>query len=181
VPRGFIGALGTIDEVCLVLVVAEPGDPFPGERHDRHGDSPHDVMAGVCEFAYRALERRCSQFHINLRYVLDLCWPDLELTAQLRKTWITESYLCSAAKEGGSVPARSWRCCARDYLIPQLELLHDRVIVALGSKAQNRTKGLPGVHGARAVAPPGSNKPGARESWNQIPSWLAEHKRSRRS
>jgi hypothetical protein len=33
VPRGFIGAFGTLDDVKLVLVVAEPADPLPGEQH----------------------------------------------------------------------------------------------------------------------------------------------------
>jgi hypothetical protein len=134
-------------------------------------------MAGVCEFAYRHLERRSSQFHRNLRYVMDLCWPGLTLRAQLRKTWITESYLCSARVEGGSVPVRSWRRCTSDYLIPQLELLEDRVIVALGSKARERAKAFAGhVHPAWAVAPPGSNRPEARESWNQIPAWLGRQR-----
>ena len=27
-PRGFIGAFGDLDEVKVVIVVAEPGDPF---------------------------------------------------------------------------------------------------------------------------------------------------------
>jgi len=37
-PRGFVGALGSLDEVELVLVAAEPGDPLPGETHE--GPSP---------------------------------------------------------------------------------------------------------------------------------------------
>src|SRR4051812_46161146 len=34
VPRGFFGATGTLEEVRLVLILSEPGDPGIGERHD---------------------------------------------------------------------------------------------------------------------------------------------------
>jgi hypothetical protein len=56
------------------------------------------------------------------------------LARQLRKTWITEAYLCSARVEGGHVRALSERTCAHDYLLRQLRLLRDRAIVALGGK-----------------------------------------------
>jgi hypothetical protein len=36
VPRGFLGAIGQLSEVELVLVVAEPGDPLAGEDHSGH-------------------------------------------------------------------------------------------------------------------------------------------------
>lgn len=33
VPRGFVGAAGSPEEIELVLVCAEPGDPHQGETH----------------------------------------------------------------------------------------------------------------------------------------------------
>ena len=33
VPRGFWGATGSPEQVKLILVVAEPGDPHPNEVH----------------------------------------------------------------------------------------------------------------------------------------------------
>ncbi|MBV9100102.1 MAG: hypothetical protein JOZ46_01340 [Candidatus Dormibacteraeota bacterium] len=88
---------------------------------------------------------------------------------------MTESYLCSAPREGGSVPRDSWSVCARDYLKPQVELLADRAIVACGAKAEQRLREV----GARflrvgAVAPPGCNRSGVREGWQRIPGYIAE-------
>jgi hypothetical protein len=46
VPRGFLGATGSIHEVRLVLLTAGPGDPLPAETY--HGSQP-----------------RCSSRHIT--------------------------------------------------------------------------------------------------------------------
>jgi hypothetical protein len=35
VSRGFLGAIGSLREVRLVLLTAEPGDPLEGERYSR--------------------------------------------------------------------------------------------------------------------------------------------------
>jgi uracil-DNA glycosylase len=94
----------------------------------------------------------------------------------MRRTWITESYLCSAPVEGRNVRAASWRTCARNYLLPQLELLKDRAIVALGkTKAQPRIEALaldiPFLR-MPAAGPPEGNKSSARESWKAICQYL---------
>jgi len=49
VPRGFVGALGSLDEVKLVLVAAEPGDPLPGETYERA--DPADLLDRCAEEA----------------------------------------------------------------------------------------------------------------------------------
>jgi hypothetical protein len=91
-----------------------------------------------------------------------------------------DAYLCSAKQEGGSVPAKCWRACARDYLSPQLRLLQDRPIVALGRKAQGRVGscGVPFIK-AFSVAPPGCNYRKARPSWEVIPDRLNEWRATR--
>jgi len=174
VPRGFVGALGTLAEVELVLLIAEPGDPLPGERHG--GSTANEFVEDTCAYTFAQLQRGTDLFHRNLRGILNSCWPGLDLRQQLHKAWISETYLCSARVEGGTVPASSWRACASDYLAPQLRLLADRVIVALGSKAQQRTTGFSGIHRAGAVAPPGCNFAGVRASWDAIPGYLAERR-----
>ena len=135
VPRGFVGALGSVDEVELVLVAAEPGDPLPGESYE--GSDPIDFLERCAEEAYRDFEGMANPFHRNIRSILDECFPGLDFLHQMRRTWITDAYLCSAPVEAGNVPAASWKTCARSYLLPQLRLLEDRAIVALGRKASN--------------------------------------------
>jgi hypothetical protein len=46
---------------------------------------------------------RRSGHHANVRVVLDLCWPDLDLREQMKRTSITESVLCSGP---GTHPTR---------------------------------------------------------------------------
>lgn len=173
VPRGFLGATGQISEVELVLVVAEPGDPQPKESYGAD-QPPRKLLESVCEFVYESFAQGQDLFHRNLRSIIDRCFPGVGLQAQLRKTWITESVLCSAEKEGGHVPANACRACGSLYLERQLELLSDPVIGALGNKAQDRL-GKYVSHlspddfvNAYSVAPPGCNFEGAEESWNEI-------------
>jgi len=171
VPRGFCGALGKLSEVELVLIVAEPGDPHESESHV--ANSPEEFLAAVCRYAYDCFESGTDQYHRNIRYILDRCWPGLTFAEQMRRAWITESVLCSAPIEGGSVPTAVSQCCVDSYLHKQLAALPNAVVATLGSKAQKRTAqleralGREFIHGA-AAAPPGCNFHGARESWDRI-------------
>ena len=140
VPRGFTGAFGTLDEIELVLVVSEPGDPFDDEHYDPES-SPIEHIETTAEKSFHHLslrERHTGRFNTNFCRILDACWPDLSRYEQLRRTWRAESYLCSAPRQGGDVPKASWSVCGRDYLAPQLPLLVDRAMVACGGKAQRR-------------------------------------------
>lgn len=161
IPRGFCGATGNLDDVRLVLVVAEPGDPHAGERHTG--------ITSALEYTARAFRAGTDLFHRNVRDLLNQCFPDLSFDEQMKFTWITESVLCSASKEGGSVPAVSWRACGSSYLKAQLSLMPRAVVVALGSKARDRLAAL-GIEAisAGAVAPPGCNHKGARAAWPLI-------------
>ncbi len=115
VPRGFRGASGRLEQIELVLVYAEPGDPLPGESH-----------AGLeSAYAYSAstFANGATQFHRNVRYIINACWPGLPLSEQMKRVWMTESVLCSAPREGGHVRADICDECGMRYLLPQLRLL----------------------------------------------------------
>ena len=130
VPRGFCGALGRLKDVKLVLIMAEPGDPHVGESHLGNPD-PDELIAATSHYSYQCYHSEKDLFHQNVQYILDLFWPGLGFEEKMRRTWITESVLCSAKKEGGNVPARICRECTRRYLKEQLDLLGDATVVAL--------------------------------------------------
>jgi hypothetical protein len=165
VPRGFAGALGSIKEVSLVLVTAEPGDPYETEVYP---SAPSDkVLEASCIAALNILERAKDLYHRNLHYLLDGCFPGLDIHEQLRRTWITDTVLCSAPKEGGKVSKSVSDECRLRYLENQLRCFHDPFVIALGKKAEHRLKGWPGVVAAFSVAPPGCNRKEARPSWDR--------------
>lgn len=162
VPRGFAGASGNLSSVELVLVFAEPGDPMPGEKHTG--------IQSAYDYATSAFGTGRTQFHQNVRYILDSCWPAMSFIDQMERVWLTESVLCSAIKETGAVRASTVRECGRRYLNEQLALMPHALVVALGGKAKARlrTAGIREFVEASAVAPPGCNFSGAPESWNGI-------------
>jgi len=164
IPRGFCGATGTLSEIDLMLIMAEPGDPHPTENYSSKV-SPEEKLFAVADYAYSCYETGTDLFHRNVRAILDLFWPGMTFKEQMRKTWITESVLCSAKKEGGSIPARAWKNCRDTYLMRQLDTLSYRMAVALGSKARDRTQNYPDIVYAGAAAPPGCNFKGVKESW----------------
>lgn len=164
VPRGFFGATGELSEVELILVVAEPGDPHVGERHTG--------LESAYSYATAAFRDGKDQFHRNVRKILDMCWPGVQFEQQTRKVWLTESVLCSARVEGGRVSQIASRACGQRYLLPQLKLFPNALVVALGGKARDRLRSLGMSQDAflavYAVAPPGCNRQQAAESWNAI-------------
>lgn len=172
IPRGFLGATANLSDVELVLVFAEPGDPQP--------DEVHMGMESALHYAYRYHQRQQDQFHRNVRRVLDLCWPGTPFETQLKRVWMTESVLCSAQSECGPVLRSTERACGERYLMRQLALFPDALVVALGTKAQNRLRalGYKKFLAAGAVAPPGCNQLSVRESWNLIPQELARRRGS---
>lgn len=174
-PRGFCGATGTLSEVEVVFIVAEPGDPHSSEAYEADA-SPFEKLSCVYQYVYECFKTGHDQFHRNVRHILDLCWPNLAFHDQMRRVWITESLFCSAAREGGYVRVSVHRQCREQYLERQLTLLSDRIVVALGKKAQNRVGRIEGVLPAVSVAPPGCNLKKARQSWEQV----AEKVRMRR-
>ena len=108
VPRGYLGATGRLDDVDLVLLVAEPGGP-----HEDAAMEPRDerkrLAAETVADTYRCFLERTDLFHRNVRDVLDMALPRMPFATQLSKVWITNTYLCSAPREGGTVPAAAER------------------------------------------------------------------------
>jgi hypothetical protein len=152
-----------MDEIKLVLVCAEPGDPYEDERCD--GPTPLDRLLSVYRRSCSHLEKPRDSFGRNLQEILRIAFPMLSPSERMKRTWVTESVLCSAAKECGPVPRAVEAECRDRYLLAQLRLLPRARVVALGAKAWRRLRGVPGVRFAAAAAPPEGNKPRARMSW----------------
>lgn len=169
VPRGFCGATGSLSEVQLVLVGAEPGDPHPSEAH-ASGGSASDQIESAFSYAYQCFEQGRDLYHRNIRLILSLCWPDQDFESHMRRVWITDSVLCSARVEGGPIPAAAAHECRVRYLESQLELFPKAMFAPLGGKAYSRLGKRSNVLKAFAAAPPGCNFTGARESWNRVAS-----------
>ena len=164
-PRGFVGALGSLEEVQVVLLIAEPSSPFSYERYD----AERDLLEETFQQTFGSLERGEGLIHRNLRFVLDQIFPNTSLADQLRSTWITNTYLCDAPTDGGNVAASRERECVGRYLGPELDLFKGLPIIALGRKAHRRALmamvNTPNLSRAWAVSPPGCNQPEARRSW----------------
>ena len=176
VPRGFAGATGGTDEVELVLVVAEPGEPDPA-RDNFEGDH----LDLVYRDTMKSLEVGRDQFHRNVQFILNRCWPSLSFAEQMRKVWFTESVLCSAQQSAGPVSPSASNACGRRYLLAQLAYFPQALVVALGTKAKNRLErvGVQNFYSAFAVGRPGCNHRGARPSWEGIAVELARRRTQR--
>lgn len=171
IPRGFAGATGTLQAVRLVLVSAEPGDPADGETY--HG-GPQQIAHDHMRLFESALagntlrrEGHTTPYHRNLRQILKLCWPHLTLKEQLKRTWITNAVLCSAPKSGMAIPRAVEVTCAQTYLHPQLQLLSNAFVIALGRKAERRLQHI----GVRIDA--SAQHPSARPNTHPVATWHA--------
>ena len=148
VPCGFGGAIGSIAEVKLVIVNAEPGDP-PDDA--KYFGSPIDMLKNSMRLFMEAMERgglnrtgRPTQFHRNIRYILDCFFPGQNLSDQLKQTWVTNTVLCAAKNSGSTHFKQIEAACAKTYLVPQILIFEHAFILALGDKAKARlsTAGL---------------------------------------
>ena len=175
VPRAFRGAIGKASDVRLILVCAEPGNPFTVESYPS-GASPTEYLQVVSQVGWHHLEHPTDQFARNIRAILNLAWPGMGFEEQMARTWLTNSVLCSAAFEGAAVPVAVENECGSRYLARQVAVFPGARIVALGGKAQRRLArlGIP-FRPAFAAAPPGSNFRGAIESWRRAVEGLTPH------
>lgn len=67
VPRGFVGALGAVDEVKVVILVAEPGNPLAGESY-----RGTNQLMKTYRHTFDRLNEGAGPFHRNLKYLLEL-------------------------------------------------------------------------------------------------------------
>jgi hypothetical protein len=173
IPRGFIGATGSLDDVEVVMIFAEPGHPHADEKHDAT-DAKGLLLSGM-RHVYQCYKERTDPFHANVRWFMAQLYPDLTFDQQLRHIWLTEGRLCSVDVEIGGFRDKT---CASHYLVRQLSLLPNATVVAFGGKAQGYLRGL-NVNriDAYAMAPPGCNHTPARPSWNAAIEAIQEKRR----
>lgn len=173
IPRGYVGATGTPQDVEVVMVFSEPGHPHENESYDASLGAD-DLMAACTSHAYNSFKNGTDLFHRNARWFISQLYPDMTFDAQLQRVWLTEGRLCSIDVEIGKTTDR---ICAANYLLGQIRLLPNATVVAFGGKAKHYLKGL-GVDfiGAYALAPPGANHKPARPSWQAA---IAEIERRR--
>lgn len=184
VPRGFRGGTGSLADVRLILVCAEPGNPYVEETYEHKRHRPADLLHQVYEASCRHQEESVDHFARNIQHIIQIAWPGMSPDEQMRRTFLTDSVLCSIHKrvdgrwkavEGASVPARIGLECGRRYLTAQLDLFPNARAVALGGKARDRMTrlGIDFVH-AFSAAPPGCNMKGALPSWERAVAGLEQ-------
>jgi hypothetical protein len=170
IPRGFGGARGEINDIKLVIVNAEPGDPADGEAYD---GSPNDMLMKSISIFENLLENKTlrrngriyGRFHENLAFVLNSCFPGKSLDNQLRLTWITPAVKCSAMKSGGPIPQAIETTCASLYLKREIDFFPGAYVLALGNKARDRLlRARIRVNGF-AQHPSARPNTGPRETW----------------
>ncbi len=175
VPRGFYGATGDLEEVTLVLVLAEPGNPSP----DPGPEECYSDVDSAFAFTGHCFLTAGGQGHENVRNLICRCFPGLSLVNAMRKVWITESVLCSAPSPGATVGVDIERFCAERFLLSQLRLFPLATIAAMGSKAMARLTRYQAQIPNRivkcgAVFPPGCNFKSTRDSWDRLVEIVTE-------
>jgi hypothetical protein len=168
IPRGYCGALGRIEEVKLVLVMAEPGNPSNQEKY--FGPTQEDYLQ---EHINYVSFKNGNKFHSNVRLILSLCFPDMEFSEIFKKVWITESVLCSTGPDKsstGTVPKCVVKECGNRYLKAQRQLFENAYWVAVGAKARNRMQSLKIFFNEAIIhpAPPAGLTKKAIESWESM-------------
>ena len=136
------GAIGSIQDVKLVIITAEPGDP-PNDAN-YHGTAM-DMLQNSFRVFSEAMERgslnrtrKPSPFHRNMLHILEYFFSGQDLKAKLQQTWTTNAVLCTAKYSGGMHLDRVESTCANTYLVPQLALLKHTFVLVLGNKARDR-------------------------------------------
>ena len=162
IPRGYLGATGSLEDVRLVMVFSEPGHPYSEDGYNSKIGADGLIELSVSH-TYSCFNSGQDVFHRNARWFIDQIYPNLSFNEQLRHVWLTEGRLCSIDNEIGSTTDRT---CAKHYLKGQVDMLPNATVVAFGGKAKKYLQGI-GIQyiGAYALAPPGANHKPARPSW----------------
>lgn len=174
VPRGFVGASGSLDEVKVIILSDRPGSPFSQEQYS----APNELEQTI-DFTFQCLSNRTPPFHENLGYLLDRIFPNEGLEDQLKKTWVTNSYLCSFPEYVDDAPSKAWHECADRYLSSQLAILPGRPVIALGTTVGKRARRagvdknlLYEAHALRQRSP--SRERNARRTWEEAARWARD-------
>ena len=168
IPRGFLGAIGSIEDIEAIFIIAEPSTP---QETYSTNISNIDHMKEAVDDAYMRYSSMTSLGHKNLNRIMERIWPEIEFNDHLKKVWITESRLCSVSSPLASTSVSDRMLCAEKYLLKQLELFDlDKVkIVCFGGKSHETMDRL-GVNylKAGAIYPPGCNFPKTKKSWDNV-------------
>ena len=177
VPRGFLGSTGEPEEVEVVMVFSEPGNPHDGESYDA-GLRPQCLLRSAMQHTYNCFHSHTDLFHKNARWFMSELYPELTFDQQLRHVWLTEGRLCSIEKESGSTTDRT---CASHYLAQQIKVLPNATVVAFGWKAKRYLSGIcVAFIPAYALSPPGANHKPARPSWQAAIEKIKARRKTRR-
>ena len=168
IPRAFVGALGTIEEVRVVIVTAQPSLPLPEEPILYSELSQDEMLEATCRHTFECLrdcwERRdpIMTFQRRIRYLLDQIFqPNRSLEDQLKQAWITQTFLCTApGGDGSRIRMPEARECGERYLIRQLDLFGDLPVIVLGRDAQRRLSAI--YHRPNVIEAPSPNRRGSR-------------------
>ncbi len=99
VPTGFSGATGSLDEVYLVIVSAQPSKPFTKDKkpfleeiYSGGPDRDVDVVLGA-----EYLRSSATDYHANIRTFMNDVFQNVSshFDRQLKHVWVTQSRLCS--------------------------------------------------------------------------------------
>jgi len=163
IPRGFLGACAELSDVKAVLVFAEPSHPDPEDNYS-NCNSPMEFLERTVIETFAHFQNPTHGIHHNTRWFLDQIWPEKRFADQLNHVWLTEGRLCSIDDKIGNVPDNQ---CSTKYLMPQLNLFPDAVVIPFGGKARKRVSRLncPYLDGVYSLSPPGANHTPARPSW----------------
>ena len=165
IPRGFLGATGKAEEVEVIMLFAEPGEPHGNESYGPNLD-PKSLMESCINHTYTSMNNGTDQFHRNVKWFLNELFPGRSLVEQLRHVWLTEGRLCSIAEEIGKAPNR---ICANHFLKRQIELMPNATVIPFGKKARDALKSIKFqyIEGIYALARPGANHKPAKPSWEK--------------
>ena len=160
VPRGFSGATGTLEQVLLVMVFAEPGFPLESERYS--GNPTKDLRV-LLDASY--LRAGTNLFHRNITSFLNEVFPTHlgDLDKHLQRVWLTESRHCSIAEEIGNIDKESRLLCSTKHLARQVRLFPNAIVLLAGSKARQVKHLFNQPVECGAFAPPGCNQIKVRE------------------
>ena len=144
VPRGYLGATGDLDDVELVIVLAEPGEPKGTEKY-LDELAPSETARRVVDFVHETyVNQEDPRVHGKvqrvIRWFLDQWFPGVDFEQQMRRVWITQARLCSRGPGSYTIPF--YDPCGDAYLAAQLRVLPSVPIIAFGDKAEKALQRL---------------------------------------
>jgi hypothetical protein len=182
VPSGFGGANGSLDDVQLVIITAEPSTPL---KDDTYAGSPKKMISKELSLFEKYMRGHVadnkSRYFPNLKEILDNFFgPNRSLDDKLKSTWFTTSVKCAAERTGGPVKRNIEIACTDLYLKRELGLLPNAFVLALGGKARDRLKRV-GIYVNAWAHHPSARNPIKREaSWQAAATCFRKWLRERR-